>query len=141
MTSQNINTVEGLNSFSTDDTLPSTCPDKVDWNSTNSLEWSDLDGDGTGDNADLNDDGDFDANGNDWTDEEEIACGTSPTDAADKPTDNDNDGICDAVDTDDDGDLIPDSLDAFPMDATETIDLDGDGLCEQLGRASCSERV
>ena len=42
LTSQNINTVEGLNSFSTDDTLPSTCPDKVDWNSTNSLEWSDL---------------------------------------------------------------------------------------------------
>jgi hypothetical protein len=131
LTSQNINTVEGLNSFGTDDTLPSTCPDKVDWATTDSSEWSDLDGDGTGDNADLNDDGDFDANGNDWTDEEEIACGTSPTDAADKPTDNDNDGICDAVDTDDDGDLIPDSLDAFPMDATETIDLDGDGIGDE----------
>ena len=131
LTAQLVESIEGLNSFNTDNSLPSTCPDKVDWNTTNSAEWSDLDGDNTGDNADPNDDGDFDANGNDWTDEEELACGTSPVDSTDKPSDNDGDGICDAIDTDDDGDLIPDALDAFPMDSTESEDLDGDGIGDE----------
>ena len=131
LTAQLVESIEGLNSFNTDNSLPSTCPDKVDWNTTNSAEWSDLDGDGIGDNADPNDDGDFDANGNDWTDEEELACGTSPVDSTDKPSDNDGDGICDAIDTDDDGDLIPDALDAFPMDSTESEDLDGDGIGDE----------
>ena len=131
LTAQLVETIEGLNSFNTDNSLPSTCPDKVDWDTTDSTEWSDLDGDGTGDNEDLNDDGDFDANGNDWTDEEELACGTSPVDSTDKPSDNDGDGICDAIDTDDDGDLIPDALDAFPMDSTESEDLDGDGIGDE----------
>ena len=37
-----------------------------------STEWVDTDGDGVGDNADLNDDGDA------WTDAEETSCGSDP---------------------------------------------------------------
>ena len=32
------------------------------------------------------------------------------------------------ADTDDDGDGVADSADAFPLDATETLDTDGDGV-------------
>jgi len=32
----------------------------------------------------------------DWTDLEELACGTNPYDAADRPTDSDGDGLCDS---------------------------------------------
>ena len=36
--------------------------------------------------------------------------------------------VCDKLDTDDDGDGVVDTLDAFPYDATEYADNDGDGL-------------
>ena len=42
--------------------------------------------------------------------------------------DTDEDGIPDALDTDDDGDGVADDKDAFPKDATETLDADGDGI-------------
>lgn len=42
--------------------------------------------------------------------------------------DTDNDGFGDACDDDDDGDGVVDSEDAFPLDATEFLDSDGDGL-------------
>ena len=54
------------------------------------------DGDGTGNNADDNDDGD------DYTDEYEISCGTDSLDSDDVPSDFDDDGICDALDEIDD---------------------------------------
>ena len=41
--------------------------------------------------------------------------------------DNDNDGIPDLLDSDDDNDDVRDSVDAFPMDSTESLDTDGDG--------------
>ena len=85
-------------------------------------EWIDTDGDGVGDNADLNDDGDA------WTDAEEFECGSDALDADSVPDDYDGDMICDKVDTDDDGDGTPDTLDAFPFDATENADNDGDGV-------------
>ena len=85
-------------------------------------EWIDTDGDGVGDNADLNDDGDA------WTDAEEFECGSDALDADSVPDDYDGDMICDKVDTDDDGDGTPDTLDAFPFDATENADNDGDGI-------------
>ena len=119
--------VEGVNYFATDDTMASTCPAQVDAFPNDATEWIDTDGDGTGNNADVNDDGDMDALNNDWTDAEEIACGSDPLDANDVPADNDADGICDVTDTDDDGDGTPDELDAFPMDDLEVADLDGDG--------------
>ncbi len=45
---------------------------------------------------------------------------------ADAP-DNDGDGIPDALDPDDDNDNISDTVDAFPLDSTESIDTDSDG--------------
>ena len=42
--------------------------------------------------------------------------------------DNDGDGISDRFDTDDDGDGTPDSADAFPLDAAESVDTDRDGI-------------
>lgn len=39
----------------------------------------------------------------------------------------DSDGIADEIDTDDDNDGVPDALDAFPMNANESVDTDGDG--------------
>lgn len=42
--------------------------------------------------------------------------------------DTDSDGIGDLTDMDDDGDGVDDSLDAFPLDSTETLDTDLDGI-------------
>ena len=121
--------VEGVNYFSSQsDGIASTCPAQTDAFPNDSSEWIDTDGDGTGNNADVNDDGDMDALNDPWTDVEEIACGTDPLDASDYPADNDADGICDVTDTDDDGDGTPDEMDSFPMDANEVADLDGDGI-------------
>jgi hypothetical protein len=43
-------------------------------------------------------------------------------------TDTDSDDIGDVCDTDDDNDGVPDTTDAFPLDATESVDTDGDGM-------------
>jgi hypothetical protein len=51
-------------------------------------------------------------------------CGQCGTDGL---VDTNGDGEYDCVDTDDDGDGVIDSLDAFPLDAGETVDTDGDG--------------
>ncbi|MCK4951780.1 MAG: DUF1566 domain-containing protein [Gammaproteobacteria bacterium] len=40
----------------------------------------------------------------------------------------DGDGIVNAQDLDDDNDGVPDTLDAFPLDASESSDRDGDGV-------------
>ena len=64
----------------------------------------DTDGDGTGNNADTDDDGDG------LSDAEEASLGTDPL-----LTDTDSDGSAD-------------NLDAFPTDATETLDTDSDGI-------------
>jgi len=42
--------------------------------------------------------------------------------------DTDGDGIPNETDTDDDGDGVDDVIDAFPLDATESVDTDGDGI-------------
>lgn len=42
--------------------------------------------------------------------------------------DTDGDGIMDFDDPDDDNDGVPDTLDVFPKDSTETVDTDGDGI-------------
>ena len=43
-------------------------------------------------------------------------------------TDTDSDGTVDSIDTDDDGDGVLDTVDAFPLDSTESVDTDGDGI-------------
>ncbi len=42
--------------------------------------------------------------------------------------DTDGDGQGDACDADDDGDGVPDTQDAFPLDASEALDSDSDGM-------------
>ncbi len=114
--------VEGVNYFAGQDNgVSSTCPAFTDAFPLDGTEWADTDGDGVGDNADLDDDGDG------WLDTDEDACGTDSLAAASVPLDSDGDGDCDIVDTDDDGDGIADMDDAFPLDQAETLDTDGDG--------------
>ena len=85
-------------------------------------ENADSDGDGIGNNADTDDDND------NWSDTIEIACGTNPTDSADKPIDSDNDGDPDCLDPDDDNDGYLDTEDLFPFDNQEWADNDLDGI-------------
>jgi hypothetical protein len=87
-----------------------------------STEDTDTDGDGTGNNADTDDDNDG------FSDEDEITCGTNALDATEIPTDTDSDSIPDCIDTDDDNDGTLDTDDAFPLDPTEDMDTDGDGI-------------
>ena len=138
LAAQNASTIEGLNYFPSETGgIASTCPENADAFPNDGTEWVDTDGDGVGNNADIDDDGQISGNAeapgnNDWTDAEEEACGTDPLDPTSVPADNDGDYICDIVDTDDDNDGVPDSLDAFPTDETEAADNDGDGLGESV---------
>ena len=74
------------------------------------------DGDGTGNNADTDDDND---GASDLVD-------VFPLDP-DEIADRDGDGIGDNADTDNDNDGSPDDVDAFPADPFEAQDTDGDG--------------
>jgi len=110
-------------------------------------EWIDTDGDGIGNNADPDDDGDgvldindafpldptlsviTDVDGDGWPVGQDTDDNNNlvPTIAY---IDTDGDGLADngglAPDTDDDNDGVADLIDAFPLDATESSDLDGD---------------
>ena len=85
----------------------------------------DLDGmacDASAYDIDSNDDND------DWSDVDEVNCGTDPMDSTDFPGDFDGDLVCDPVDPDDDNDGVDDGNDAFPNDPYESSDLDGDSI-------------
>ena len=82
----------------------------------------DTDSDGVNDDLDSDDDGDG------WSDQDEMICGTSPTDASSTPADTDSDQVCDVIDSDDDNDGVIDSMDAFPLDPSESSDFDMDGV-------------
>jgi hypothetical protein len=130
-------TIEGVNYFSAEtDGIASNCPGQTDAFPNDVDEWIDTDGDGTGDNADVDDDGQGStaeaAGNNDWTDEEEAACGTDPLDHTKFPLDTDGDWICDMMDLDDDGDGVNDLDDAFPLDQSESTDADGDGVGDSV---------
>ena len=58
-------------------------------------------------------------------------CDNAPNTANSNQTDSDGDGVGDAEDTDDDNDGVPDTLDAFPTNASESLDSDGDGIGDQ----------
>ena len=106
-------------------------PDESDAFPSDPAEWSDNDADGTGDNADLDDDDDT------LPDAWEIAYGLDPLDPSDAPADPDADGLSslteyalgtDPLDSDSDGDSAPDGTDEFPLDPAEWADTDADGL-------------
>ena len=89
-------------------------------------ETVDTDGDGIGNNADPNDDGD-------WVPDEYDAFPLDPSEWWDA----DGDGVGDNSDafpsdptetTDSDGDGVGDNSDAFPLDPSEWVDSDSDGL-------------
>ncbi len=80
-------------------------------------QWTDIDGDGVGDDADADKDGDGVPN-----DEDDL-----PEDPLDS-VDSDGDGVGDQNDTDIDGDNVLNDQDAFPYDGTESVDNDGDGI-------------
>ena len=132
---QNAMQVEGVNYFTAnadDGGRASNCPENTDAFPDNSAEWLDTDGDGIGNNADDDDDGqgttlEVSVALQDWTDAEEIACGSDPLDATSVPDDNDGDFICDLLDDDDDNDGTLDEFDSFPINAVESVDTDGDG--------------
>ena len=86
------------------------------------LEWSDLDLDGIGDRQDTDDDGDS------WSDMDEPICGSDPLDSQSIPLDYDLDNICDEMDLDDDDDSVPDIMDEFPFNPSESSDIDRDGI-------------
>jgi hypothetical protein len=85
------------------------------------------------------DDGDRDANGDGdcYTNRDELAAGSDPRDGESVPSDNDGDCLSDVIDTDDDDDGIPDAVENDPLldpddrldpfDATDaSLDADGD---------------
>jgi uncharacterized delta-60 repeat protein len=82
----------------------------------------DTDGDGIGNNSDTTPNGDADSDGVDNSSDNCAA--VSNTDQLN--TDGDAQG--NACDTDDDNDGVADSSDAFPLDATESVDTDSDGI-------------
>ena len=63
-----------------------------------------------------------------YTTEDEIACGTNPSDSNSIPPDNDGDFSPDCVDLDDDNDGYNDDVDAFDFDNNEWLDTDSDGI-------------
>ena len=86
-------------------------------------DWADLDGDGTGDNADPDADGDGRADADD----------AFPHDA-DEWADLDGDGVGDNADPDRDGDGVDNDDDLFPDDALDHADADGDGVGDNAQR-------
>ena len=80
-------------------------------------ETSDYDGDGVGDNEDMDDDNDGVSDSAD----------AFPTDSS-ETEDIDGDGVGNNADTDDDNDGVDDNLDEFPLDSSEAFDNDGDGV-------------
>jgi len=96
-----------------------------------------------------------DPDGDGFTNIEERECGSDPNDGSSVPSDNDTDGICDAIDPDDDNDGFPDideiSQGSDPFDARSTPEIcdgkdnDGDGeideglFCENIVRVETAD--
>jgi hypothetical protein len=62
-----------------------------------------------------------------YGDSDEVAADSDPVNSESTPFDTDGDFISNVTDTDDDNDGVLDTDDAFPLDATESVDSDLDG--------------
>lgn len=100
-------------------------------------EWADADGDGTGDNADLNDDNDgyldendaFPTDPSEWIDTDGDGVGDNTDVFINDPlewSDSDNDGIGNNADLDDDNDGLLDVDDPYPADPFNLINVTND---------------
>ena len=96
----------------------------------NRSEYLDTDGDGIGNNLDLDDDGDGVDDSHDG----------APLDRFES-VDTDSDGIGDGIDGDEDGDRVADFFDAFPLDSGEWADTDGDGVGDNADNDDDGDRV
>ena len=95
--------------------------DELDTFPLDASENSDNDGDGLGDNSDIDDDNDGVSDAYDW----------APFNASEW-RDFDGDGLGDNYDTDDDDDGVADIEDAFPYDSSESADTDSDGVGDNM---------
>jgi len=108
-------------------------PDSQDAFPDDPAETTDQDNDGVGDNADTDRDDDgvrnihdaFPDDASEWQDIDGDGIGDNTDTVID---DTDGDGILNPQDVDIDGDGVPNRVDAFPYDSSETSDLDGDGV-------------
>ena len=82
----------------------------------------DSDSDGIPNCIDTDDDNDG------YSDSSETDCNSDPLDSSINPTDTDQDFTPDCLDLDDDNDGYQDDEDAFPLDVSEWLDLDADGI-------------
>ena len=105
-------------------------PDSVDTFPLDPLETSDFDGDGIGDNADLDDDNDG------QSDIDEVSCGSNPNDSSSLALDTDGDSRPNCVDTDDDGDGISDSEELASGLNPLRVDSDFDSLSDPFELAT-----
>ena len=133
-------------------------PDTQDAFPTNAQESVDSDGDGIGDEqdpdadndgiadeddnciivantdqADMDNDGvgdvcDDDIDGDGFINVDETSCDSNPLNASSTPDDLDGDFIPDCIDSDIDGDGYENTNDLFPLDKSEWIDSDNDGI-------------
>ncbi|MEC7547596.1 MAG: hypothetical protein VYB48_11760 [Pseudomonadota bacterium] len=103
---------------------------------TDPNETLDTDGDGIGNNADNDDDGDS------YSDVDEVAAGSDPLDDTSVPADNDNDGVSDFTDDDDDNDGLSDADEATVGSDPLNPDSDNDGVLDgaEVGGDASSPR-
>ncbi|MDB4267431.1 gliding motility-associated C-terminal domain-containing protein [Flavobacteriaceae bacterium] len=83
---------------------------------------ADMDNDGIGDVCDT------DADGDGYSNVDETSCDSNPLNASSTPSDLDGDFIPDCIDSDIDGDGYENTNDLFPLDKSEWIDSDNDGI-------------
>ena len=83
---------------------------------------ADMDGDGIGDVCDTDTDGDG------YSNVDETSCDSDPLNSSSTPSDLDGDFVPDCIDTDKDGDGYENTNDLFPLDKSEWIDSDNDGI-------------
>ena len=122
---------DGMGNVCDDDDDNDGYPDISDAFPLDKKEWSDRDGDGNGDNADIDNDNDSIPDDEDDDDDSDLKKDNVDNCKWIKNFDllnTDDDGMGDACDDDDDNDGYKDIVDAFPKNAKQWKDSDGDSV-------------